>query len=331
MAYNYNNYHYNFSHCLSQPSRFPYPGFPVQGAACLTNEDHDVLVMPHSPSAELLGDESIDHEVEEQEAPGKDELISVSVKIIGRNEKRSEHKTFVLRDIDIKKIDNIRSLKQQILDQFGNEFVDEDLNFNIGYHKGTTRIWIRTESDLGELLRIMQSKSPTLWCDGVEQQKRKKRSKLPALEGSSDSDNDQHSQTAKKKRKTANEDKESRVDDTMDKLREKHGTKWSNIQYRVWAETMVGGRHTSYDHPPKGAYFKRSKGSQGTASPPGDSSEDQGAKSSAAMTPVKAAQLNSMYIKQIGELHSLLDLGAITSEDFLKQKNAILDLMNNLH
>ena len=49
------------------------------------------------------------------------------------------------------------------------------------------------------------------------------------------------------------------------------------------------------------------------------------------MTPVKAAQLNSMYIKQIGELHSLLDLGAITSEDFLKQKNAILDLMSNLH
>ena len=86
MAYNYNNYDYNFFHSLSQ-RQFPYPGFPVQGAVCLTYEDHDVLVMPHSPSAELLGDESIDHEVEGQEAPGKDELISVSVKITGRNEK----------------------------------------------------------------------------------------------------------------------------------------------------------------------------------------------------------------------------------------------------
>ena len=173
---------------------------------------------------------------------------------------------------------------------------------------------------------------PTLWCDGVDQQKRKKKSKLPASEGSSDSDNHQHSQTAKKRRKTASEDKESRVDDTVDKLRDKHGTKWSNIQYRVWAETMVGGRHTSYDRPPKGAYFKQCKVSQGTPASPGASGEDQeGAKSSAVMTPVKAAQLNSMYIKQIGELHSLLDLGAITSEDFLKQKNAILDLMSNLH
>ena len=95
---------------------------------------------------------------------------------------------------------------------------------------------------------------------------------------------------------------------------------------------MVGGRHISYDHPPKGTYFKQSKCSQGTSSSPAGSGEDQeGAKSSAVMTPVKAAQLNSMYIKQIGELHSLLDLGAITPEDFLKQKNAILDLMNNLH
>ena len=119
--------------------------------------------------------------------------------------------------------------------------------------------------------------------------KRKKRSKLPASEGSSDSDNDQHSQTVKKKRKTASEDKENRVDDTVDKLREKHGTSWSTIQYRVWAETIVGGRHTSFDQPPKGAYFKRSKTSQPTCSSPVNNGEGQeGAKSSAVMTPIEA-------------------------------------------
>ena len=110
------------------------------------------------------------------------------------------------------------------------------------------------------------------------------------------------------------------------------GQNWSTIQYRVWAETIVGGRHTSFDHSPKGAYFKRSKASQGTCSSPVNNGEVQeGAQSSAVITPIKAAELNSMYIKQIRELHSLLDLGAITSDDFLKQKNAILDLMNNLH
>ena len=280
------------------------------------------MTMPRSPSMELLDDyspESVDPEVEE--APAKDALVSVSVKIIGRNEKRSEHKTFMLRDIDVNKIDNIRSLKQQILDQFGSEFVDKDLEFSVGYFKGTTRIWVRTQSDLSELLRIIQSKSTTLlWCDGVDQQKRKKRSQLPGSEGSSDSDNDQYGQTAKKRRKTASEDKENRVDDTLNKLREKHGTNWSTIQYRVWAETIVGGRHTSFDQPPKGAYFKRSKTSQPTCFSPVKNGETQeGAKSSTVMTPIKAAELNSMYIKQLKELHSLLDLGAITFDDFLKR------------
>ena len=186
----------------------------------------------------------------------------------------------MVRDIDVKKIGNIRSLKQQILDQFGSEFVNQDLDFNIGYHKGTTRIWVRTQDDLTELLRIIQSKSTTqLWYNEVDQQKCKKRSKLPASEGSSDSDNDQYSQTAKKKRKTVNEDKENRVDDTVDKLREKHGTNWSTIQYRVWAETIV---HTSFDHPPKEAYFERSKASQGTCSSPVNNGEVQeGAQSQA--------------------------------------------------
>ena len=129
--------------------------------------------MPRSPSMELLGDyspESVDPEVEE--VPAKDALISVGIKVIGRNEKRSEHKTFMLRGIDVKKIENIWSLKQQILDQFGSEFVDKDLDFSVGYYKGTTRIWVRTQSDLSELLRIIQSKSTTqLWCDGIDQQK----------------------------------------------------------------------------------------------------------------------------------------------------------------
>ena len=71
--------------------------------------------------------------------------------------------------------------------------------------------------------------------------------------------------TVKQLRKSERQSMKSKrieyMDDTVDKLREKHGTNWSTIQYRVWAETIV---HTSFDHPPKEAYFKRSKASQGT-------------------------------------------------------------------
>ena len=106
MSYNYHNYHY-FSQ-LSQHPRCSYPGFQAHGPCLtITGIEDDVLVMPHSP----LGDydpEPIDPEVEE--VPAKDALISVSVKITGCNQKRSEQ-NIMLRDIDVNKINNIRSLK----------------------------------------------------------------------------------------------------------------------------------------------------------------------------------------------------------------------------
>ena len=40
--------------------------------------------------------------------------------------------------------------------------------------------------------------------------------------------------------------------------------------------------------------------------------------------------LRSAYIKQIQELHELLDVEAISEEDFTKQKVKILALMNSL-
>ena len=58
----------------------------------------------------------------------------------------------MLRDIDMKKINYIKSLKEQIFDQFGSEFSDKDLDFSVGYYKGTI---------LAKLLSIIQSKSTT--------------------------------------------------------------------------------------------------------------------------------------------------------------------------
>ena len=77
---------------------------------------------------------------------------------------------------------------------------------------------------------------------------RNAKSNLPASEGSSDSDNDQHCQTAKKKNGEKQLVRIRRAKQTTQwiNLGISMGLKlWSNIQYRVWAETMVGGRHTS--------------------------------------------------------------------------------------
>jgi len=46
------------------------------------------------------------------------------------------------------------------------------------------------------------------------------------------------------------------------------------------------------------------------------------------ITPIKAAELKSTYIKLIRELHSLLE--AITETDFQRQKEKVLDQMDKL-
>ena len=58
-----------------------------------------------------------------------------------------------------------------------------------------------------------------------------------------------------RKKKMTYEEKQEMVDDTVDELRSKHGTKFTSLQYRVWAETILSGNHESLDDPPRGSFF----------------------------------------------------------------------------
>ena len=65
-----------------------------------------------------------------------------------------------------------------IRSQFESEFVDKDIDFNVGYHKGTC-IWIHTD---GDLLPIVRSKYQLYVVhDGVDKQIHKKRTFLVYL------------------------------------------------------------------------------------------------------------------------------------------------------
>ena len=137
------------------------------------------------------------------------------MKIICPNEKRTEHKTFMLRDLDMGEVSS---------------------KFDFGFYKGTKRIWVRNDHDFDELIQSLQTKSSTItvWCEGCSKKRKKDSS------GSEDESNG-----TKKKTKGSSDDRMSRVDDITDNLREKHGHMYSNLQYCVWA----GGRHASMENP----------------------------------------------------------------------------------
>ncbi len=64
------------------------------------------------------------------------------------------------------------------------------------------------------------------------------------------------SSASTKRRKTSLlEEKNARVQESFEKLKAQHGSKYTGPQYRLWAEAMDVGQHSSYDEPPQGSYF----------------------------------------------------------------------------
>ena len=156
---------------------------------------------------------------------------------------------------------------------------------------------------------------------------------------------DKDTSTKKRQKVSVLDERHERVQNLFDELKEKHGSAYSAPQYRLWAEAICSGAHTSTDSPPLGSMFRRQSTSKGhsrshcscsataIASVNLSSStprEDQAHGSSTSLTPKSAASLRSAYIKQIKELHDLLDLDAISTADFQKQKEKILAMMESL-
>ena len=91
---------------------------------------------------------------------------------------------------------------------------------------------MNSDNDVKELLSILKGKPEcVVWC---MRKSTKKRSR--DLRSSSEESDACHEVGKKSKKKTTYEDKEM-VDDTVDELRSKHGTKFTSLQYRVWAKS----------------------------------------------------------------------------------------------
>ena len=171
--------------------------------------------------------------------------MTLNVKVINPD-KRSESQTFVLRSVS-SGVSTPTQLKEEILKQFGSELVPDNLDFPVGYMKGGSKVWIRTASDVSDVWGFVRSnESVSLWCHGVSScaSKSKRRKDF-----SSDSDTDSDDPKDKKKRKkkkrkiSAFEEKTNRIEELVTKLRQKHGSQYNTIQYRIWAEVADVGNH----------------------------------------------------------------------------------------
>ena len=152
-----------------------------------------------------------------------------------------------------------------------------------------------------------------------------------------------------RKGSSAAEEKAERVEEIKQDLKKTHGDEYSGIQYRLWAEMIAIGTHTSRDLPPRIPMFTGGRAQKPkseltsaftsmaeavavaltpkeaipTPNPPQKDSNP--ATSSHFTSPDRVADIRSKYIQQLRELHSLYEAGALTDREFADQKQPILD------
>ena len=144
-----------------------------------------------------------------------------------------EVKKFTLRNIDPTQITSSDDLKDFIETNFHGDMKSGD--FDVGYMVGTEIIRVRTEEDLKEMWgETKRSPCTVLWCDGLvddssgkssKSSKSGRKRKRAASDEESDDEANQSTKTQKKK-----VDNEIKVQEIVDSLKSKYGTKYTVMQ-----------------------------------------------------------------------------------------------------
>ena len=122
-----------------------------------------------------------------------------------------------------------------------------------------------------------------------------------------------------------------------------HKDKWTVFQYKLWAEALAYGTHTTFEEPPSASMFgrdqKRTSNNDAVVSGvmaamnslcqaliPKEKADGQPMSS-----PMKKAQLRGMYIKQLNELRQLHDCQILSKEEYEEQRADLVKLMRELN
>ena len=172
----------------------------------------------------------------QQKAPDQPKKVNFKVRVTNPLRKK-EYETYVLRDVTKEAVSTPLDLRKELYKQFGAELVSSTLDFSVGYIKGNSKVTIHSPADVDDVWNMITSKGEAvnLWCDRVAKRD----------EESSENDSEQEDcimrPKSKKKKLSALEKKNERVESLVEKLRKKHNGKFTTLQLRLWAEVVDGG------------------------------------------------------------------------------------------
>ena len=259
---------------------------------------------------------------------------------------KKDFRLFILRNLS-RDMDSPEKLKMAIFTQCGDETVPPPTNMELGFYNQTKKLWINNRLDVNDLWELAsKSDKLTLWCVGAGSNSKSSRN---TKRSNDERDKDGTAESEPPKKMTKMEEKRALADDYEKKLKEKHPEKYSKFQYKFWAEMLAHDQHQSFDDPPGHAMFKResTKGAKKGQDGPADDSVISGMISvmnslcsaitpvqnkqevrRATLSPMKKAELRSIYIKQLSELRLLHEGVVLSADEYEEQRN--IDLMRQL-
>ena len=220
-------------------------------------------------------------------------------------------------------------------------------DFDVGYIQSTTTVCIRTSEDLEELWLLLRQpqKNTVLWCNGLIAHAGHK-----CKHSDDEDDFDTEQQQSRRSRSKKHDTNVQQVQDTVDQLKAKYGSSYTQMQFHIGAELIVGGMCSMDGPPSNNSMFKRAGGGDG-ASKKNESHATQ------ALTDAITAALSakgtcnqshssqnhdqaqalaalienrSKLYKQLSELKNLKGCGVLDDDEYATEKVTILDLLKQL-
>lgn len=118
-------------------------------------------------------------------------------------------------------------------------------------------MWINCSQDMDDTWSILHNGGRlTFWCTGSVSGSVSD-SDISARKRSSNSTSEDGPVT--KKRRVSSGDKAEHIAEVRAELKELHGTKYNELQYRLWSEVVVSGMYSDKQNPPPYPMFGRNR------------------------------------------------------------------------
>ena len=182
-----------------------------------------------------------------------DEFINIDLKVLNQKNKK-EFRLVTLRHVSPEFCDSPTKIKEEIYKQYSESAPLPEV-MELGYFYCSKQYWLNNRldvNDLWELVANNKKEKIVLWC-------------VARNDGSANTSHkwqscDEENPKVCKKSQLGIEEKRKLAEEY--ELKEKHANAYSKFQYKLWAEMLSTGVHTSLEEPPSAAMFSRDKWSK---------------------------------------------------------------------